>query len=358
MWSTYVMGSRVFICGGKSSEHQVSLMSISSLLGELGSHLGAYYVLGIRRSGEWVYCGQNGFLENADDPKSIKLKDNLPLITVTPGNRAPFQVDGRKRLEDVSCIFPLVHGTNCEDGILQGFLQTLGIPFVGSLTSGSSLCMDKDLTKRILKSHGIPVVPWQIYKKGDDLRLAFQKAQAEFGLPVFVKPSRSGSSVGVSKVKKSEEFEEALHEALREDSVVLIEKFYPSREIECSVLGNGPFQASRTGEIIPQHEFYSYEAKYIDPNGAKLVIPSEVGQTVEKKIQEYSIKACEALEVRGLARVDFLLTENGLIHLNEVNTLPGFTPISMYPKMWAASGLSYKDLVDKLFTLAQEYMGE
>jgi D-alanine-D-alanine ligase len=260
-------------------------------------------------------------------------------------------------------ILPILHGTNGEDGTIQGLLELTQIPYVGSGVVGSSVGMDKDVSRRLFVQAGIPVVPTLTlrqheFQKNPDHWI--QQCVQQLGLPFFVKPANSGSSVGVHKVKTKEEALQKLKDAFSFDTKVLAEKAISARELECAVLGNHEPKSSIIGEIIPNHEFYSYEAKYMDANGADLKIPAEnLSPELVKQLQTIALKAFQCLELRGLARVDFFLDKTDhKIYLNEVNTIPGFTSISMYPKLWEASGVPYPKLLDELIRLAIEFKNE
>jgi D-alanine-D-alanine ligase len=255
-------------------------------------------------------------------------------------------------------IIPILHGTFGEDGTIQGLLELANIPYVGSGVLGSAVGMDKDVARRLLRDSGVPIVPFKTLRKNEfkaNPKKIISEVIAEFGLPHFVKPANLGSSVGVNKVK-TEGGALALYEnSFSYDTKVLAEKAIDARELECSVLGNHFPKASCVGEVIPNHEYYSYEAKYIDENGADLKIPAVISPQISKRVQDLAVKAFEVLECRGMARVDFFLDKKtDELYLNELNTIPGFTKISMYPKMWEASGLKYSDLLDELIRLAVE----
>jgi D-alanine-D-alanine ligase len=251
-----------------------------------------------------------------------------------------------------------MHGTNCEDGRLQGMLELAGVPYVGAEVAGSAIGMDKDISKRLVKERGIPVVPWKTLtcnKWSGEKKTLTDALIKTFGLPFFVKPCNAGSSVGVSKVKSRDDAERAIESAFKFDNKLLVEKAIDAREIECAVLGNEEPETSCLGEIVPHHEFYSYEAKYIDGAGAELIIPAELDARLEKSIREAARNVFIALDCAGLARVDFFVekqTQN--FYFNEINTIPGFTGISMYPKLWEKSGLAYGELLDRLVVLALE----
>jgi D-alanine-D-alanine ligase len=264
----------------------------------------------------------------------------------------------KSKNEDVALdvVFPVLHGTFGEDGTLQGLLELAMVPYVGADVIGSAVGMDKDIAKRLLKEAGIPVVPSLTVNKQqwkDNSKLIIKSALDKLGLPVFVKPVCTGSSVGVKKVKKKELLAEAMAFAFQFDTRVMIEKAVDCREIECAVLGNENPAASILGEIIPHHEFYSYEAKYLDPNGAALKIPAQIKASLADKIRKAAVEGYVTLGCSSMARVDFFLDKKtNKFYLNEINTLPGFTSISMYPKLWEATGLKYSDLLNKLIALA------
>jgi D-alanine-D-alanine ligase len=250
--------------------------------------------------------------------------------------------------------FPILHGPFGEDGTVQGLLKLADIPFVGAGVLGSAAGMDKDVMKRLLRDAGIPIGKFITLRGGPANAPSFADAAGELGAPFFVKPANMGSSVGVSKVYDEDGCRAALDEAFRFDSKVLIEENIPGREIECSVLGNDNPAASLPGEVRPSKEFYSYEAKYIDSNGAVLEIPAKLPPETVRRVQELAVKTFQTLECQGLSRVDFFLRDSGEVIVNEINTMPGFTKISMYPKLWEASGLGYRELIDRLIQLAIE----
>ena len=257
-----------------------------------------------------------------------------------------------KSIQSVDVLFPILHGTFGEDGTVQGLLKLANVPFVGASVLGSAVCMDKDIMKRVLRDAGIPISNFMIVQDFEKDKTTFNDIQNKLGVPFFIKPANSGSSVGIHKVKDKHQFEKALKDAFQYDRKVLIEEYIQGREIECSVLGNEAPIASAPGEIIPQHEFYSYEAKYLDENGALLKVPADLPEDTVKKIQEIAIRSYKALCCEGMARVDFFLRGEDELLVNELNTLPGFTKISMCPKMWEVSGISYSQLIDKLIQLA------
>lgn len=355
------------IFGGKSGEHEVSISSALSVYKALDKDKYDVLLIGIDKTGRWLAPSEAEVLAHSDNPRLLKLnseKESLSLIPFESNKQiVPLQnTQGQANQlshHKIDVIIPILHGTFGEDGTIQGLLELSNIPYVGSGVLGSAVGMDKDVSRRLLKAAGIPTVPTLTFKKHEftkDPQKVIDQALKVLGLPFFVKPANMGSSVGVYKVKTAADAATQIQNAFQYDGKILIEKSIPARELECSVLGNDFPRASIVGEIIPQHEFYSYEAKYIDENGALLKIPAEdISADLVLQIQNYSTQAFQVLECSGLARVDFFLDRHtGELFLNEINTLPGFTKISMYPKLWEASGLGYAQLLDELIQLAIE----
>lgn len=297
--------------GGKSAEHEVSINSARNVIKALDKKKYTINPIKIDKDGEFNF-------------------DNLKNFDV---------------------IFPVMHGPFGEDGSMQGLLKLAGVPFVGPSVLGSALGMDKDVAKRLLRDAGIPIGKFVTLRLGD--KMNFNKIKKELGLPLFVKPANMGSSVGVSKVRNEKEFKKGITEAFKYDTKVIIEEFIDGREIECAILGNDMPMASVPGEIIANQDFYSYDAKYID-EGSVAVIPAKLDKKTNKKIQKLAIETFQALNCEGLSRVDFFLKKNGVVLVNEINTIPGFTDISMYPKLWEASGVPASKLLDRLIELAVE----
>ncbi len=340
--------------GGKSAEHEVSLQSAKSIIDAIDKNKYDVVLIGIDKSGRWLLNNRSHYLLHADNPKLISLHTSNKDLALQPGknNGRLVTISQQENIGTVDVVFPVLHGTYGEDGTMQGLLKMMDIPFVGASVLGSALGMDKDVMKRLLRDADVPVANFLAVRKGNTIN--FKKVVKTFGLPVFIKPANLGSSVGVSKVRNEEGFNEAVSLAFEYDTKILIEECIEGREIECSVLGNENPIASIPGEIIPQHEFYSYEAKYIDENGALLKIPADIPKEVIHEVQEIAIKAFKVLECEGMARVDCFLTKQNKVYINEINTIPGFTKISMYPKLWEASGISYSELIDRLIQLAIE----
>jgi len=342
------------IFGGKSAEHEVSLQSAKNVIDALDKNKYEAILIGIDKTGKWFLNDESKFLLNITDPKLIKLNnEKKEEVTLAPEGRGSLtNLKTNKIDRRIDIAFPILHGPFGEDGTMQGLLKLAGIPFVGAGVLGSSVGMDKEITKRLLRDAGIHI--GKFLSGRENYLPAFMEVVKKIGLPFFVKPTNMGSSIGINKVKSEEEFEDAVEDAFKYDRKIIFEEFISGREIECSVLGNDSPIASVPGEIISNHDFYSYEAKYIDENGAILEIPAKLSQEMVHKIQDMSINVFRTLECEGLARVDFFVTENKQIFVNEINTMPGFTKISMYPKLWEASGISYSELIDRLIVLAME----
>ncbi|NBJ71658.1 MULTISPECIES: D-alanine--D-alanine ligase [Clostridia] len=342
------------IFGGKSAEHEVSLQSAKNIVDAIDRDKFEVVLIGVDKEGKWHLNEPSSYLLHADNPKLIQLNKSNETVAIVPGKKEKqfIQTSHGAQLDDLDVVFPIVHGTLGEDGSLQGMLRLADLPFVGPDVLASSVCMDKDIAKRLLQAAGIKVANGIVYRKKEQQVIDYEKVTEQLGTPLFIKPANQGSSVGISKVTTEEEFYQGVKEAFNYDHKIVIEECIIGREIECSVLGNEEPKASLLGEILPQTEFYSYESKYIDEKGADLAVPADVSEETTKRIQEIAIQAFKVLECEGLARVDFFLTEAGEIYLNEVNTLPGFTKISMYPKLWEVSGLSYQDLITTLIELA------
>jgi D-alanine-D-alanine ligase len=341
--------------GGRSAEHEVSLQSAKNVIEALDSSKFEPVLIGIEKNGRWQLAQGSKYLLHTENPKLIALNESNREVALVPGHQENqlVELDGKKN-DGVDVIFPVLHGTYGEDGTIQGLLKLSNIPFVGAGVLGSAIGMDKDVMKRLLKEAGLPVAKFIVVRKKNLKDVTFEKVKKEVGLPFFVKPANLGSSIGVNKVHDKSEFTVAIDNAFLYDNKILIEEGLKVREIECAVLGNEDPEVSVPGEVIPSHEFYSYDAKYIDENGASLEIPAKLSKAQIKEVQELAIAAFQALECSGMARVDCFLTDKGKWYVNEINTIPGFTKISMYPKLWEASGVSYKELITRLIKLAVE----
>ena len=325
-------------------------------------------MVGIDKGGRWLLPDQTKLLSNSANPRLVKLNKEAGTVSLVPFESKQQLVPMESQMPTTTpgafdVVIPILHGTYGEDGTIQGLLELANIPYVGAGVLGSALGMDKDASRRLLQAGGIPVVQYRSIRRSEfnkNAQKIVDEVNAAFKLPYFVKPANAGSSVGVSKIKNQADAMAKIKAAFAYDTKVLVEQGVNARELEVSVLGNDEPKASIVGEIIPTHEFYSYEAKYIDENGAALKIPAEnVTPELTKRLQELAVKAFKLLECRGLARVDFFLDRDTKeLYLNEINTLPGFTKISMYPKLWEASGLPYAKLLDELIRLAQERHAE
>jgi D-alanine-D-alanine ligase len=350
--------------GGRSAEHEVSLLSAKNIIQALDRNKYEPVLIGIDKQGGWHLQDEASFLINAHDPKAIALAPATSTMTISParepGALMPEALSpaARASFKPLDVIFPVLHGTFGEDGTVQGLLKLLGIPFVGASILGSSVGMDKDVMKRLLRDAGLPIGKFKTLHREAASQPSYEALAAELGDILFIKPANAGSSVGVSKVRNQTELTTALAEAFRFDRKVLVEEFIKGREIECAVLGNFDPIASTLGEIIPTHEFYSYEAKYLDEHGARLEIPAKISPEATKKVQQIAIQTFKALDCEGMGRVDVFVTEQEAIYVNEINTIPGFTKISMYPKLLEASGIGYAELIDRLITLAIERFQE
>jgi D-alanine-D-alanine ligase len=342
--------------GGRSSEHEISLQSAKNIIDAIDTNKYEVVLIGIDKKGQWHVNERSRFLLPAVEsglPEVPEKGENLALV---PGKKDEQLValSGQQRLGPLDVIFPVLHGPFGEDGTVQGLLKLANVAFVGAGVLGSAVGMDKDVMKRLLRDAGISVARFIAANRYSSKQIGFDQVRALLGLPLFVKPANLGSSVGISRVKDREEFERAVREAFHYDHKILIEECIKGREIECSVLGNDNPIASVPGEILPRHEFYSYEAKYLDENGAALEIPAKLPSETSERIRQLAIKAFTVLCCEGMARVDFFLRNGEEIIVNEINTIPGFTRISMYPKLWEATGISYSELIDRLIQLALE----
>jgi len=342
--------------GGRSAEHDVSRASAANVLRALNTERYEVFLIGIARDGHWLACDAgNGAGTGA---AALTIPDEAQRIALVPGGGGSLMLfdDGSTGRETrVDVVFPVLHGPNGEDGTVQGALELAGVPFVGSGVTGSAIGMDKDVAKRLMRDAGIPGVPFVTSTTAAPIDYAAATARLATH-DVFVKPANMGSSVGVSRARSEQEFAKACELAFRYDQKILIEKAVDgAREIECSVLemADGHIRASGLGEIVPasKHGFYSYQAKYIDADGAALRIPAELPPGQAQRVRELAVETFRLLGCEGMARVDFFV-KGEEVFVNEVNTLPGFTQISMYPKLWEASGLSQADLMDALIAHA------
>ncbi len=347
------------VFGGRSGEHEVSIASARSILSAIDRERYEVVPIAIARTGQWL---------PGVEPQALAAPGDTPGDDALALAEAGDDAQGFARLPavtagdnatgfDVDVIFPVLHGTYGEDGALQGMLDMAGLPYVGCGVLGSALGMDKDKAKLLFQAAGLPVVPWVTLARRaveTDLDAAVAAVESRFGYPVFVKPANLGSSVGVGKARDPLELRAALADAARYDRKIVVEQGINCRELECAVLGNDDPVASVVGEIVPSNEFYDYRAKYLD-GASRTIIPAPIDAATGERIRQMAIGAFRALDLFGLARVDFFLDrDTGDVWLNEVNTMPGFTEISMYPKLWEASGLPFPALVSRLIDLAIE----
>ena len=351
------MGKRIrvgVLFGGKSAEHEVSLQSARNIIDAIDKEMYEVVPIGIDKTGQWfLNTDARNMLPEANDQGLEAVQDASMLVALPPESRGELvRPSGSGPLPTVDVVFPVLHGPLGEDGTVQGLLKLADVPFVGPGVLGSAVGMDKDVMKRLLRDAGIPGPRFLVFERFRASEIDFEAVCQDLGLPVFVKPANMGSSVGISKVRDAAAFGQAVEKAFRYDSKVLIEENITGREIECSVLGNEDPIASLPGEVMPQHDFYSYEAKYLDENGAVLQIPADLPEETVKGVQALAVRTFRVLCCEGMARVDLFLQADGTVMVNEVNTIPGFTRISMYPKLWEASGVSYSELVDRLIRLA------
>lgn len=353
------------LCGGTSPEHEVSMNSARNIYKAIDKAKYEVVVIGVSRSGQWLHLPEDEFMQltsietgNNGWPLMLLPGEEL-VIQYRPSQQSPvadqkFPSFSASSFPKVDVVFPIIHGPFGEDGTLQGLLALLGLPFVGPSTLGASVGMDKDFTKRLLRDAGILVAPWVTLRKHETPD--YQAIVQQLGYPMFVKPANMGSSVGVSKAETLEELIAAIQLAFKFDTKVLVEQGLKGREIETAVLGNiEDLRVSGVGEIVMEKGFYDYESKYISPDAAKVVIPAEnVNENEVQRIRETAQHAFQVLGLEGLSRMDVFLLPDGRVFVNEPNTLPGFTNISMYPKLWMQAGVSYPDLIDRLLTLAME----
>jgi len=364
------------VFGGQSSEHEVSRVSAESVIRNISAEKFDVVMIGITKDGNWL--NYNGPIEKIGSGEWEALAREKARVSLNNGLSG--QVSYGLRVEDnklaqttarsileaagaeeenngIEVVFPVLHGCNGEDGTIQGLFELAGIPYVGPGVLASAMGMDKIYSKIVFEKEGIPQGNYlalnrkRIQSSLDDV---IAEVESLLSYPCFVKPSNAGSSVGVGKAHDRKELTEALYHAAKYDRKVLVEEFINGREVECAVLGNDEPMASVVGEVIPSNEFYDYSAKYID-NSSKIIIPADLPKAVSDEIRDYAVRAFKSLDCAGLSRVDFFVhKETGKVYINEINTLPGFTSISMYPKLWEATGISYGSLIEKLIDLAVE----
>lgn len=342
------------IFGGKSAEHEVSLRSAKNIADALDKDKYSPVLIGLSNEGTWYRFPDMGIFSEVTKIVDSALPKNAEPVALICDQGKPVLYSLKDHSQsNIDCAFPIMHGTMGEDGTIQGLFKMVQVPFVGCGVWSSAAGMDKAVMKHLLADAKISSARYMLLTPFE--QVSYDEIVAKLGSPFFIKPANAGSSVGVHKIKSADEFAGKLQDAFQFDYKVLAEEYIQGRELECSVMGhNHAPKASLPGEVIPQHEFYSYEAKYIDDNGAIIKIPADLPAETVKRIQTMAEATFKAMGCDGLTRVDFFLRPNGDLYINEINTIPGFTKISMYPKMWEASGVSYKDLITKLITFAFE----
>ena len=345
------------LCGGRSAEHEVSLQSAKNVVEAIDTSKYEVVLIGIDKSGQWSLSDPSRLAIEASQGslpafEETGADETVALVPRASGSGQLVRPGDPSVVEALDVVFPVLHGTYGEDGTVQGLLKLADVAFVGAGVLGSSVGMDKDVMKRLLRDAGLPGPKFVCVTAAQRDAVDYGEVIAEVSEPCFVKPANLGSSVGVHKAVDEATFRAVLKDAFTYDRKVLVEEAIVGREIECSVLGNEDPIASVPGEVIPTHDFYSYEAKYLDENGAALEIPADLPEATVARVQELAVRAFQALCCEGLARADFFLRGEDEVLINEINTLPGFTKISMYPKLWRASGIDDTDLVDRLIQLA------
>ena len=333
------------ICGGKSPEHEISVRSAKNILGAIDRKQFSVTLIGIDRQGRWR------LQEESQLGKFVPAEG--PQLALAPGNPTGqiIRLDNQQPIEQPDAIFLILHGPQGEDGTIQGLLRILDLPFVGPDVLGSSISMDKDVAKRLLREAGLNVARGTVVHAHEKDALDYKSLTAHLGSPIFVKPANMGSSVGVHKVKTAEQFATAIADAFQYDSKVIIEEMIHGRELECAVLGNEYPEATKVGEVVTAEE-YSFDAKYESEDAAKLMIPAEVSEEALESLRSVALRSYKALSCEVLARVDMFLSAEGKVYVNEVNTLPGFTNISMYPALWKEAGVPYPELITRLINLS------
>lgn len=345
--------SIVVFFGGVSVEHEISVLSARNVTSSLIKAGFGVCGVGIDRKGRWGLFHEEELLDFISKNQEVTFDESRVVLPVPGGgcDRALYAVSGSRYVR-VDCAFPILHGTLGEDGTIQGIFEHIQVPYVGSGVLGSSVNMDKEFSKRLLKEAGLPVADFIVFDKNSIP--SYKEVSRKLGKDVFVKPSSLGSSVGITRVENKYQYDLAVKEAFSYDAKIIVEKSIGGREIECSVLGGNEPVASLPGEIIPRKGFYSYEAKYLDKDGAELLVPAKLENSTVENIKTLAIRAFKTLGCYGLARVDFFLVDDSKVLINELNTIPGFTQISMYPKLWEASGISQIELSRRLVELALE----
>ena len=342
--------------GGRSAEHEISLISARNVVRGLDTNRYDVVPVAIDRAGHWRLSDTAELLEAAQRSLPVFREESENELHFFPGHERRLQPAGSagESFGRIDVVFPVLHGPFGEDGSVQGMLKLLDLPFVGPSVAGSAVGMDKVLMKRLLREAGIPIGDFRIATARDRDRIDFHALKKALGLPMYVKPANMGSSVGINRVRSESEWEHAISEAFLYDTKIVIEANIVGREIECAVLGNEDPIASLPGEIVPKDGFYSYRSKYYDEKGAALEIPARLDPDLIRRVKQLSVDTFRALDLEGMSRVDLFLTADAQLLVNEVNTIPGFTNISMYPKLWEVSGIPFPALLDRLIELAFE----
>lgn len=353
------MGQKIkvgVVFGGKSPEHNISLLSASNVIGNMDKDKFELVLLAIDKEGIWHLNRGDLKLSNPGDANKVALPeyDNVVCLSQNFGDGSIIDKKSGEVVAEIDVLYPVIHGAFGEDGAIQGLAKVSGLPCVGCSILGSSAGMDKDVTKRLLRDAGIGIADFVTLRKGYNEDLTYTEIKKQIGGEMFIKPANLGSSVGVSFVDNEEDFQKAVKEGFEYDPKVIVEEKITGREIECAVLGNENPRASVIGEILPKTEWYTFENKYIDDDGAGLDIPAKMSDEQMERARNIAINTYINLECCGLTRVDMFLKNDGEIIVNEINTLPGFTKISMYPKLWGYSGIEYQDLITELIRLAME----
>lgn len=336
----------VILYGGRSVEHGVSVNSARNIFEFIDKDHFEPLPIGISKSGQWFLT--SGVTKDIEQGKALGLildAQRPGFIILSSGDRIKADI-----------IFPVLHGTDGEDGSIQGLIKAMDIPMVGTGVLGSSMSMNKIVAKRLMKEAGIPVTKFLTFHYTEKEKFSYDHIVSQIGSPFMVKSASLGSSVGVSKAKDETSFRDAVEEAFRYDDHLIVEEFVKGREIECAILGNRPAEASNPGEIVvsSKYEFYTFDAKYVDPDAVKIELPAKLSTIEVESIRELSVRAYQALYCEDFSRVDLFLTEDGRIYINEINTIPGFTNSSMYPMMWKERGISFTELITRLLDLASE----
>lgn len=330
--------------GGQSKEHEVSLLSAENIFNNINKKKFKVYLIWINKKGSWYFCQSNNFL--------YFRRNKIKKIVIIPGNKYPLMIENKKPLK-IDVIFPVTHGILGEDGSLQGLLRLINISFVGSSLLSSAINMDKEITKKLLKNMNFLISPFLVFHKNEIKKINYYNIIKLLGKNIFIKPTNQGSSIGINKVNDLKNFKLSINKAFDLDEKIIIEKEIIGKEVECGILGNFDFiNTSVCGEIITKNNFYTYENKYKNNKESKIIIPAKIDSKISKKIRSISKKIFKFFYCKDMARIDFFVTKNKQIIVNEINTLPGFTKNSMYPKLWKYNNIKCKDLISKLIYLA------